>query len=209
MTASGARVSSRAAACTAAAMLLAAVGQLACGASDAVADRGDEAGTEVDPGAGSQSPQTPAPSEPSTDEPPAAGDYPGTYFVPVPLELEPYALFDLESVRVELRGDELGIQYDLPELLLGEQRRIAFRGSATAAGEYRLEGDDGVATCRSTRAGRWTCDEVLSSIQFDANKLDRLLASMPDTEARARRRVSDRFTIDPIGVLEVELGDRP
>jgi hypothetical protein len=184
---------------------------IGCGASNAASDPDAETSAGGD---GSADPGTPAPTgsdAPSTSSdpaPPPAGVYRGTYFVPVPPELEPYASFELEAVRVEVRGDELGLDYDLPELLLGERRGLSFRGGATAAGEYRLEGDDGVATCRPS-AGRWRCDEALNGIELDASKIDRLLELMPGAEARARRTVADRFSIDPIGVLEVELRPLP
>jgi hypothetical protein len=184
---------------------------LGCGAPSAAADPGFEASAGGD---GAAEPGGPAPTgngAPATSsdpDPPAAGVYRGTYFVPVPPELEPYALFELESVRVEARGDELGLQYDLPELLLGEPRGLSFRGGATADGEYRLEGDDGVATCRPS-AGRWRCDEALNGIELDASKIERLLEALPDAEARGRRGVADRFSVDPIGVLELGLSPLP
>jgi hypothetical protein len=184
---------------------------LGCGASNAAADPDAEAlsGGDVAAEPGGPAPtHGAAPATESDPAPPAAGVYRGTYFVPVPPELEPYALFELDSVRVEARGDELGLHYDLPELLLGEPRGLSFRGGAAADGEYRLEGDDGVATCRPS-AGRWRCEEALNGIELDAGKIDRLLERMPDAEARARRGVADRFSIDPIGVLEVELSPLP
>lgn len=184
---------------------------LGCGASNASADPdvGVFAGGDGAAEPGGPAPTgNRAPATPSDPDPPAAGVYRGTYFVPVPPELEPYALFELESVRVEARDDELGLQYDLPELLLGESRGLSFRGGATADGEYRLEGDDGVATCRSS-AGRWRCDEALNGIELDASKIERLLEPLPDAEARGRRGVADRFSVDPIGVLEVELSPLP
>jgi hypothetical protein len=150
---------------------------------------------------------SPAPAQ-SDVAPSPAGTYRGTYFVPVPRELEPYALFELDAVRVEVRDDELGLDYDLPELLLGEPRGLSFRGGATAPGEYRLEGDDGVARCQQN-AGRLRCDEVFRGVELDPAKIDRLLEPMSDAEARARRSVADRFSIDPIGVLVVELSPRP
>jgi hypothetical protein len=212
MTAFRARVSSRAGALLVSGALL-----LACGASNASHDTGDAAGAGDTGGSGEAGGGGPGGTAPTGTEspapgrdpaPPAPGVYRGTYFVPVPLELEPYALFELESVRVELRGDELGLQYDLPELLLGEPRGLSFRGVAGEGGEYRLEGDDGVATCRPN-AGRWKCDEVLNGIELDASKIDRLLASLSDAEARARRDVADRFTVDPIGVLDLPLSPPP
>jgi hypothetical protein len=132
------------------------------------------------------------------------GVYAGTYVVPIEPELEAFARFDVPSVRFDVNGAELTLRYDLPELLLGEARRIAFRGVAGADGRYLLEGDEGTASCRP-EASSWVCDEVLQSLQLDTDKLARLLAGLPDAEARARRSVADRFIVDPIGVLHVPL----
>jgi hypothetical protein len=187
------------------------LGSLAFGCSGA--DAPDPAAEAPVAEAAAGNPATPAemvsaaPAQ-SDAAPPPAGTYRGTYFVPVPRELEPYALFELDAVRVEVRGAELGLAYDLPELLLGEPRGLSFRGGATSPGDYRLEGDDGVARCRQS-AGGLRCDEVFSGVELDATKIDRLLESMSDAEARARRSVADRFSIDPIGVLVVELSPRP
>jgi hypothetical protein len=209
----GARASSRAVSLAAVSIAAGAV-LSGCGAPGAAPGRargsaGEDAFADAGARAPTVSPET-STATPAAGEsaPPVPGVYRGTYFVPVPAELEPYALFELESVRVEVRGDELGLDYDLPELLLGERRGLSFRGSATAAGEYRLEGDDGVATCRQS-AGRFRCDEALNGVELDSSKIDRLLQPLSDAEARARRGVADRFSIDPIGVLEVELSPRP
>jgi hypothetical protein len=145
--------------------------------------------------------ETPAPSTP---EVPAFGPgiYAGNYHVPVPAELEPYADFEIVSVRLDVRGGELVLKYDLPELLIGEARGLSFRGAATPDGSYVLEGDDGTATCRSSADG-WTCDEALFAVQLDVEKIERLLDSMSDAEAIGRRSVADRFSVDPIGVLQI------
>ncbi len=146
---------------------------------------------------------TPQGSSP-VSEPLGPGVYAGTYFVPVAVELEPYARFEIESLRLEARDGELVLRYDLPELLLGEVRGVSFRGSATAApdGTYALSGADGTATCRGD-AGGWSCDEVLDGIEVDADKINRLLEAMSDVEAVGRRSVADQFSIDPIGVLHI------
>jgi hypothetical protein len=160
--------------------------------------------------------QTPAADSPegSTPESPSAaaataaaaapepGLYAGTYHVPVPPELEAYADFELEAVRLELRGSELVLQYDLPALLLGEAQGVSFRGAAASDGSYTLQGDSGTATCRASDAS-WTCDEVLQGIELDSDKMDRELASMSAEEAIGRRSVAARFASDPIGVLHI------
>jgi len=145
--------------------------------------------------------------EPEHRTPEAAivpGDYAGLYSVPVAAELEPYAAYTLESVRVQRSGSELRLDYELPALLLGERQRLSFRGALAAAGRHVREGADGVARCESVSGGL-RCDEVLRGLEPDRDALDRLLAELPDAEARGRRSVSEQFSIDPIGVLIVTL----
>jgi len=133
-----------------------------------------------------------------------AGEYGGTYSVPVAPQLEPYAAFEVESVRFERSSSELRLSYDLPELLLGERRRVSFRGAFAADGRHVLDGDDGVATCQTSASGV-RCDEVLRAPELDMDGLERRLVGLPEPEARARRAVAAAFSIDPIGVLSVEL----
>lgn len=154
-------------------------------------------------GAGEGNSTTPQGTSP-VSAPLGPGVYAGTYFVPVPVELEPYARFEIDSLRLDAAGGELVLRYDLPELLLGEVRGVSFRGNATAApdGAYVLSGADGTATCRAD-AGGWSCDEVLDGIEVDADKVNRLLEAMSDVEAVGRRSVAEQFSIDPIGVLHI------
>jgi hypothetical protein len=133
-----------------------------------------------------------------------SGVYRGTYFVPVPDELEDYALFAIDAIRIDIQGEDLELRYELPELLVGDSRGISFRGGARGDGtEYALDGDSGRATCSASN-GAWTCDEVLHGIELEAEKMDRKLAELPASEALARRAVADHFAVDPIGILRFE-----
>jgi hypothetical protein len=183
---------------------------LACGASDSAAaasntgvgDVGDGTSGADRPSPSTDTPASEAPTTPASEAP--NGVYAGTYVVPIEAELEAYARFDVSAVRFDVDGAELGLRYDLPELLLGQARRISFRGTADAAGVYQLAGDAGTASCRRD-SNDWVCDEVLRSVELDTNKLDRLLSTLPEAEAQARRSVADRFIVDPIGVLHVQM----
>jgi hypothetical protein len=198
---------------------------LACGgASDAVSPgapstAGGDASAEIILGGGAADGDGTSPAAPGNDTPAdesavpngaegvvaaPTGVYAGTYVVPIDAELEAYARFEVSAVRFDLEGAELSLRYELPELLLGRAERIAFRGVIGADGRYLLEGDAGTASCRP-EASSWICDEVLQSLQRDTDKLERLLANLPEAEARARRSVADRFSVDPIGVLHVDL----
>ena len=182
------RAASRAVAAVSAALAALALG---CGAP---AEAGDHAADAPDPDA----------STPTANDAITSGDYAGIYSVPVAAELEAYAAYTLESVRVQRSGSELRLDYELPARLLGDRPRLSFRGGLAADGRYVLEGHDGVATCESVSGGL-RCDEVLSGLETDRDALDRLLAELPASEARGRRSVAEQFSIDPIGVLDVEL----
>jgi hypothetical protein len=136
---------------------------------------------------------------------PVSGVYRGTYFVPVPDDLEQYALFAIDAIRLDIQGEDLELRYELPALLVGDSRGISFRGGVRGAGtEYALDGDNGRATCNASNE-TWTCDEVLYGIALEEDKIEQRLAELPAPEALARRAVADRFAVDPIGVLRFEM----
>lgn len=184
---------SRRAASRVIAALSAALAALALGCG-APAEAGEHAADAPDPNA----------PTPTADDAITPGDYAGVYSVPVAAELEPYAAYMLESVRVQRSESELRLDYELPALLLGDRRRLSFRGALAADGRYELESDDGTAICEAV-AGGLRCDEVLSGLETDRDALARLLAELTEDEARGRRSVAERFSIDPIGVLDVDL----
>jgi hypothetical protein len=134
----------------------------------------------------------------------ARGDVavPGTYTVPVSPELEPYSSFAVD--RVTFCADdsgEVGLDYDLPELLVGKSLKVSFRGPFdSVAGVYRLTGRDGDADCTPVSEG-FRCDERLAPFDIDGAAVDRKLADLPADEAAARRDVATHFGQDPIGVL--------
>ena len=123
-----------------------------------------------------------------------------SYSVPVPVDLEPYATFELSDLRFRERGDEWTLDYSLPELLLGAAQKLSFRGSVDASGAYVLSGDAGSLTCIA-EADTLHCDEVLAAVELDRDKLERALAGLPAEESQFRWDVAERFADDPIGVL--------
>lgn len=122
------------------------------------------------------------------------------YHVPVPAELEPYSNFDVGDLRLRAHGSEWELEYALPELLVGGRQGLSFRGGASEAGEIQLRGEAGQVSCRSLGAVM-QCNEVLSRVELDRDKLERAFASLPAEESAARWAVADRFSDDPIGVL--------
>ena len=128
-----------------------------------------------------------------------------TYHVPVPADLEPYSNFELGDLRLREHGSEWELQYTLPELLVGGHQELSFRGSASDTGALQLLGDAGQVTCQSLGTSMlgatMRCDEVLSRVELDRDKLARSFAALPAEESAARWAVVGRFSDDPIGVL--------
>jgi hypothetical protein len=156
------------------------------------------------PGAGAagSSAATPPPAPAAPPPPLAEGEVQGHYSVPVVPELENYATFDVPSIRIRQHGSDIEIAYTLPELLVGDTRELSFRGSssADANGVYQLSGDNGQAHCQWLQ-GAFVCDEALSGVEIDREKLQREYANLPAPESDARWRIATQFSDDPIGKL--------
>ena len=132
----------------------------------------------------------------------AVGAPGATYSVPVPAELEAYATFELGDLRFRERGNEWTLDYSLPPLLVGGTRQVSFRGVVSSSSAYELSGDAGSMTCVD-QADVLVCDEMLTAIELDRDKLERAFADLPAAESRARWEVANRFADDPIGVLRI------
>jgi hypothetical protein len=135
---------------------------------------------------------------------PAPGMYRGAYTVPVPDDLAPYAEFEIDPIEVRVQDGELELRYRMPALLLGEAPNVSFRGAASTAGEYLLEGDYGSATC-APRGTVFRCDEVLRDMEPEADKVAEALSQLSEREAEGRLAVSEHFAVDPIGVLSFDM----
>ena len=176
----------------------------ACGGADAVGAPQTTSGAPQDGDGTSETSDTSGANPGDVASAPEPGVYAGSYAVPVPEELRAYAEYELEQIEIRLRDGELELRYRMPVLLIGEAREVSFRGDASAAGDYVLAGDYGSATC-GVRDSVFRCDEVLRDMEPDADKIAEALSALPEQEASGRRAVSDRFAIDPIGVLSFDM----
>lgn len=129
----------------------------------------------------------------------------GEYAVPVEPSLAAVAS---NPVSVKFRIENSGavrLQYDLPPVLVGAGKRIDLTGVTGADGTTQLSGAAGTATCTTDVAGDVRCVERLSGVAFDAvavaTALDR--ASISGVERMQRLDVSQRFSVDPLGVLTI------
>jgi hypothetical protein len=175
---------------------------IACGGTDAVGASQTTSGAPQSGDGTSESSEESRGGMPSMPEP---GVYQGRYVVPVPEDLAAYAQYEIEQIEIRIREGEMELRYRMPVLLVGNSRDVSFRGDANAAGNYSLEGDNGSATCGVRDGGFFRCDEALRDMEPDAQKIAEALSALPEPEASGRRAVSDRFAIDPIGVLSFDM----
>ncbi len=142
-----------------------------------------------------------ADAAPPTEVPRAEVPRAGVYFVPPRSPASTYAVADV-SFRVE--AGEARLDYTLPALLVGADTRVSFRGPA-AAGAMALAGASGTATCtRAPSSGvALRCDERFPGLAVDIAGVRREATRVDPAAVEARVAAAQRFSIEPIGVLEV------
>lgn len=131
------------------------------------------------------------------DVPPARA---GVYFVPPRTPASTYAVRDV-TWRVE--AAEARLDYTLPALLVGRDTRVAFRGPASATGPMTLTGPAGTASCALGAGATLRCDERFAGLRVDLDGVRREAERVDPAAVEARVAVAQRFSIEPIGVLEV------
>ncbi len=127
----------------------------------------------------------------------------GVYFVP---PREAVSTYPVTDVSWHVEGDVARLDYTLPRLLVGSGLRVSFRGTVPpGGGAISLVGAAGSASCvlRPSAEVMLRCDERFTGIRVDLDAVRR--EALRDDPARvdARVEVSTRFSIEPIGVLEV------
>lgn len=124
------------------------------------------------------------------------------YFVP---PRGPTTTYEVGSVTWTVEAGIVHLGYGLPRLLLGEMQRVTFRGAYMPGAAMTLTGDDGTATCvLNPSAGvALRCDERFTGLTVDLEGVRREATRVDPTQVDARVMVSQRFSIEPIGVLEV------
>ncbi len=139
---------------------------------------------------------------PPTEVPRAEVPRAGVYFVPPRSAASTYAVADV-SFRVE--AGEARLDYTLPALLVGADTRVSFRGPAATGEAMALAGAAGTATCtRSPASGvALRCDERFPGLAVDIAGVRREATRVDPAAVEARVAAAQRFSIEPIGVLEV------
>jgi hypothetical protein len=123
------------------------------------------------------------------------------YFVPPRGPASEYAVTDV-SWRVE--GGVARLDYTLPRLLVGMSQRVSLEGPVTD-GVVALTGPVGSASCtRQPSAGlSLRCEERFPGLVVDLDGVRREAMRVDPAHAQARVDVATRFSIEPIGVLEL------
>ena len=130
-----------------------------------------------------------------------------TYSVPVPQELEPYAVFpNMESEYIQ-NGDHLTIRYPLPVELVGADRNvITLSGRMTNPRHFRLRGESVDARCNDID-GKLNCTVDYKDLEVNEQSVrEAIIQKFPDPfEQGMRLQVARIFSGEPIGIITMTL----
>jgi hypothetical protein len=134
-----------------------------------------------------------------------AGDVPpavvhGTYRVPVPDDLAPFATYEVEDANVEIVDGTLSVSFLLPEGLLGYATPVTLSGPATA-GEVTVSSYQGHGTCRFDNGVE--CDLAYYAVDADLAAVTAYWRARNDAFVDARVQIASLFDDDPLGVLRL------
>lgn len=120
------------------------------------------------------------------------------YTVPVnDPALASFSTFAIKT-RIDDRGDQVKIEYRLPEALTGVPVKIEMAGVRQADGSVILSGSNGEAVCVKTE-----CQIRYKNLAIDVASRDQVLRGISQNAAEfeARLKVGNRFREDPFGVI--------
>ena len=126
----------------------------------------------------------------------------GTYSVPVPIALLPYASYDvaISVTPAKQPGDTFSISFPLPEGLFGFSEEATFTGTADSiTGEVEVTGRWGAGTCRQGEIP--SCDLAYYDFSLDETAVFDFWMTRDSASAINRVKVSQLFDADPLGVL--------
>lgn len=125
----------------------------------------------------------------------------GVYFVPPRAASSEYAVTD---VAWRVADGVARLDYTLPRLLVGGSQRVSLAGPA-GAGAMTLTGPIGAATCTLAPSAGLSlrCEERFPGLAVDLAGVRREAERVDGANVQARVDAATRFSIEPIGVLEV------
>ncbi len=130
----------------------------------------------------------------------------GTYRVPVPDDLAPYATYTLTDATVDVSGGVLQVSFVLPEGLLGFAPVMTFSGSfagAPVGSEVAVSGPQITGTCRVD--GTIECAVQYYAVSADLAAVGAYWRARGDAFVDARVQVASLFDDDPLGVLRLSV----
>lgn len=129
----------------------------------------------------------------------------GTYTVPVPPQLAPYATFVMNDSQITRDNTGVVMTYDLPVELVGPNHpTIVLGGKHREGGIMLLEGEFGEASC-FTRAEKVECIVQYEDLEIDIAGVERILAArnISPHERELRLQVAKIFGGEPVGIVEI------
>lgn len=118
----------------------------------------------------------------------------------VPVNDPALASFSTFAIKTHIddRGDQVKIEYRLPEALTGVPVKIEMAGVRQADGSLILNGANGEAVCVKTE-----CQIRYKNLAIDVASRDQVLRGISQNAAEfeARVKVGNRFREDPFGVI--------
>lgn len=135
-----------------------------------------------------------------------ASDY-GSYTVPVPTELAPYATFSLPDAKLERNATHVTLSYKLPAELVGaDHEAITLKGKIRPGRALLLTGKYGDASCLSTN-GKTECVVEYDDLEQDMTSAEAAIAVRTQdlAERAARLEVAKLFGSEPVGIVEIKL----
>ena len=131
------------------------------------------------------------------------------YRVPVPEELEPWASYPVEVAEFSREeGDTVKIEYLFPTWLVGLGQEVELVGQFPAgATSFPVSaGAYGDGTC-AVEGRRMVCTEHLPGLVVDRARAEALMQEhgLAAGDITQRLRVTDVFSVDPIGIFEFDL----
>jgi hypothetical protein len=128
----------------------------------------------------------------------------GTYRVPVPDDLAPFAIYEVADATVDVSGGVLQVSFVIPEGLLGFPAAASFAGAAQpGVGDVAVGGPQGHGTCRVD--GTIECALQYYAVSADLEAVSAYWRARGDAFVDARIQVASLFDDDPLGVLRLSV----
>jgi hypothetical protein len=142
--------------------------------------------------------------------PPEMPDLP-RYSVPVDsADLEPWSHYAVAAAGAKVKNGTITFHYPFPNFISGKQQFVELVGPFTA-GQTHVDvsaGAMGTGTC-DLADEIWSCHEHLPGMKVSATVARRAMtaAGMPAAQIAKRLQVTERFSVDPIGIFEMDACD--